>query len=255
MNIIFFGNNWLGWKVIQWLINKKENIVGLVVHPVEKSKYRKEIISESGLNSRNIYDGSMLRNSEVIESIRKLKPDIGISVLFGYILKKNILDLFSRRCVNLHPSYLPYNRGAYPNVWSIIEGTTAGVTIHYIDERIDTGNIIAQIKVECEPIDTGESLYHKLEKEALNIFKNNWKLIKHEKVKLNSQKRKRGTYHNIDNIKYIDKIYLNRSYIAKDLINILRARTFAPYPGAYYLTKGRKIYLRLQLFYEDDFKK
>ena len=90
--------------------------------------------------------------------------------MFGYILRPNFLRLIPRGCVNVHPALLPYNRGAYPNVWSIVDGSPAGVTIHFVDEGIDTGDIIAQAQVVIEPVDTGESLYRKLERGAVALF-------------------------------------------------------------------------------------
>ena len=75
-----------------------------------------------------------LKEPKVLEAIDALQPDIGLSILFDYILRSEFLELCPLGVVNLHPSYLPYNRGQYPNVWSIMDGTPAGVTLHYIDD-------------------------------------------------------------------------------------------------------------------------
>ena len=154
-------------------------------------------------------------------------------------------------CVNCHPALLPYNRGQYPNVWSIIENTPAGVTLHYIDCGIDTGDIIAQKEVLIEPIDTGESLYKKLEKTCVNLFKDTWFMIRSRQAPRIPQLSNEGTYHRTSDVELIDKIELDCKYTARELINILRARTFPPYKGAYFLHNGRKVYLQLKLFNED----
>ena len=65
-------------------------------------------------------------------------------------------------CINFHLSYLPYNRGKKPNVWPIIDGSPAGVTMHYIDNDIDSGSIVAQSEVKVDIVDTGKTLYNKL---------------------------------------------------------------------------------------------
>jgi methionyl-tRNA formyltransferase len=153
--------------------------------------------------------------------------------------------------VNLHPAYLPYNRGQYPNVWSIIEGTPSGVTLHYINEKIDAGDVIAQREVPVELVDTGETLYRKLEQASLELFKDTWLLIKSDKPPRIPQSGEPGTYHRTRDAEAIDEIDLDGTYVARDLINVLRARTFPPYKGAYFRHQGRKIYLRLQLFYEE----
>ena len=139
MRILYFGNNWVAWKIAGWLREQNEEIVGLVLHPPKRRKYGEEIMNSVGVSSARTFDGSQLHRPEVIEAISELNPRIGISVLFGYILKREVLDLTPAGCVNIHPALLPYNRGAYPNVWSIIERTPAGVTIQYIDEGVDTG--------------------------------------------------------------------------------------------------------------------
>ena len=72
--------------------------------------------------------------------------DLIISFGYNKILKKNILEKISRPPINLHISYLPYNRGAYPNFWSFIKETPKGVSIHEINEGIDKGGIIARKK-------------------------------------------------------------------------------------------------------------
>jgi len=254
VRIVYLGNNWVGWQILRWLKEQNEEIVGLVIHPPSKQKYTKEILQVADLPSERVFDGSQLHNPELLAAIRKLAPDIGLSVLFDYILRREFLDIFPRGVINLHPALLPYNRGQYPNVWSIVEGTPAGVTLHYIDEGIDTGDIIAQKEVPVEPIDTGETLYRKLEKACVDLFKETWPLIRSGQAPRVPQRKGEGTYHRTSDVDKIDRIDLNRTYTARELIDIIRARTFPPYPGAYFEHQGRKIYLRLQLLYEDQLR-
>src|SRR6202035_5691563 len=77
--------------------------------------------------------------------------DLLIAHGYRHIIKPSVLDRFPRRAVNLHISYLPWNRGADPNLWSFIENTPKGVSIHYLDAGIDTGDIIAQKAVDFGP--------------------------------------------------------------------------------------------------------
>ncbi len=251
MRILFLGNNWVAWKVSDWLREQGEEIVGVVIHPPEKRKYGEKIISSCGVGSASVFNATRLNEAETVERIRNLRPEIGISAYFGYILRTELIRLMPRGCLNIHPAFLPYNRGVYPNVWSIIDGTPAGVTIHYIDEGVDTGDIVAQKRVVIEPIDTGESLYRKLELAALYLFKATWPAIGSGQANRIPQEKEAGTFHRLGDIEQIDEIALSRSYDAGDIIDIIRARTFPPYPGAYFLYNGRKIYLRLQLLTEE----
>ena len=246
------GNNWLGWKVLEWLVRQDEEIVGLSIHPFQAQKHAEEILSVADLPDEKVFDAETLSEERTQRQIRELNPDIGISILFDYILKSSFLEIFSEEVVNLHPAYLPYNRGQYPNVWSIVEETPAGATLHYIDPEIDTGDIIARKNVEVEPIDTGRTLYEKLERASLELFKETWPAISTGSVSRVEQIREEGTYHRTDHVDQIDEIDLETSYKARDLINILRSRTFPPHEGAYFMEEGKKVYIRVNLEYGEE---
>jgi len=251
MKIAYFGNNLVGWKILSWLKEQNEDVVCLFVHPPENQKYGREIIRTANLDPEWVFHATVLRNRNIRESILRLKPDIGISAFFGYILRKEIIELFPKGVINIHPSYLPHNRGAYPNVWSIVDGTPAGVTIHYLDEGIDTGDIIAQREVEVKLTDTGQSLYRRLERESIELFKDKWHEIKMGNFETKVQDPDVGTHHFISDVESIDRIELERTYKARDLINIVRARTFPPHKGAYIEVNGKRIYLELNLWCDD----
>ncbi len=255
MRIVFLGNNWVAWKIAEWLREQNEEVVAAVVHPPEKEKYREEILSSLGLEDSRVFDASQLRDGQVVVSLRNLSPQIGISAYFGYIMRPDFLELLPAGCINVHPAFLPYNRGAYPNVWSIVEGTPAGVTIHYVDDGIDTGDIIAQREISVEPVDTGETLYHRLERAALELFRETWPKVRSGEVTRVAQDPELGTLHRVRDVEQIDEIDLEASYRARELIDILRARTFPPNPGAYVREGDRKVYLRLSLMYEDELMK
>lgn len=97
-------------------------------------------------------------------------------VSYGYkhILKDDVIRKVPGRVVNLHISYLPFNRGADPNLWSFLEDTPKGVTIHQIDPGIDTGDIIAQQEVTMETEDTLASSYQRLSRSIEGLFAETW---------------------------------------------------------------------------------
>ena len=251
MRIVYFGNNWLGCHVLRWLKEQSEEIVGLVIHPEEKRKYGDEMVKTASLDPSLVLDGSRLREPETLVGIERMRPEIGLSVLFDYILKPELLSILPKGCLNLHPSYLPFNRGQYPNVWSIVEGTPIGVTLHYMDEGVDTGDVVGQQRVLVDTADTGETLYRKLEHAGLELFKRSWPRIRSGDAPRFAQP-KGGTYHRARDVENIDRIELDTTYTARELIDLLRARTFPPYPGAYFEQGGRRIYLRLYLAEADE---
>ncbi len=252
MRIVFFGNNWLGWQVARWLRERGETIVGAVLHPPRRRRFGEELLDVLGLDAFRVFDGSRLKDPALADGLRGLQPDIGVSVLFGYIIPGQVLRLFPQGAVNLHPALLPYNRGAHPNVWSIVDGTPAGVTLHYMDDGVDTGDVIAQHRVEVEPVDTGATLYRRLERAAVALFTDAWPAIRSGQVRRVAQSPGTGTFHRVADLAQIDRIRLDETYPARRLIDIIRARTFPPYPGAYFEEGGRRVYLRLTLLGEDE---
>ena len=139
--------------------------------------------------------------------LQKINPDIVISYNYRYIIKKEFLKKYY--FINLHISYLPFNRGAHPNIWSFIENTKKGVTIHLIDEGIDTGDILVQKRVVLDKNDSFKSTYKKLHFHIQMLFKQNFKKLINKKIKPKKQP-KNGTFHlskELPSIDYNKPIY------------------------------------------------
>jgi methionyl-tRNA formyltransferase len=97
-----------------------------------------------------------------------------VSYNYPHIIRKDILEEFPLKIINLHISYLPYNRGKDPNFWSFFENTPKGVSIHVIDEGLDTGNILSQRLVELSATETLASSYLKLQDSISSLFVEIW---------------------------------------------------------------------------------
>ncbi|HET6323361.1 MAG TPA: formyltransferase family protein [Planctomycetaceae bacterium] len=104
--------------------------------------------------------------------------DFLVSHGYRHIIKPYVLDRFPRRAVNLHISYLPWNRGADPNLWSFIENTPKGVSIHYLDAGIDTGDLITQRMVQFAEGETLGTSYARLQSEIGQLFQEHWRQIR-----------------------------------------------------------------------------
>lgn len=252
MRVVYLGNNVLGARVLRWLVERGWPPIGLVVHPDSRARGRQELIVASGLGPDRIREAGELSKPEGHAWLSALEPDWVISVLFGYVLGPALLAIPRRGAVNLHTALLPYNRGANPNVWSIVDRTPAGATLHYIDSGIDTGDVIAQRSVEILPTDTGASLYQKLEDAAFEMFCEAWPLLLTGRASRTRQANG-GTFHRVRDVERIDRIDPERFMRAGELVDILRARTFPPYRGAYLDLGGRRIYIRVDLS-EDPFE-
>ena len=123
-------------------------------------------------------------------------PNFIVSYGYRHILKRDVLDRYPDRVINLHASYLPWNRGADPNFWSYVEDTPKGVTIHYVDEGVDTGDIIAQRRVHPSDTDTLRTSYDRLHATIQTLFKEHWLAIRAGRCTRRPQ-RGTGTYHRL----------------------------------------------------------
>jgi methionyl-tRNA formyltransferase len=106
------------------------------------------------------------------------KYDFLVSYGYRHLIRQDWLSAMPNRIVNLHISYLPWNRGADPNLWSFLDDTPKGVSIHFVDAGLDTGPIVAQRKVLPEPGDTLASSYARLSAVVEDLFRESWPAIR-----------------------------------------------------------------------------
>ena len=122
------------------------------------------------------------------EYIKEESPDFLISYNYRYIIKEDVLQNFPDSAINMHVSLLPWNRGADPNFWSIVEESPKGVTIHKLDKGIDTGDILVQKEVMFDnDRETLSSSYDKLHAEIQSLFQENWQKIRSKEIRSTPQ--------------------------------------------------------------------
>jgi len=130
------------------------------------------------------------------EEVDEYGPDLIVSYGYKHIIKEDILEPYRNKIINLHISLLPWNRGYHPNFWSFVDGTPKGVTIHLIDEGIDTGDILVQREVIFDvQEDTLATTYMRLRKEIESLFIDNWEPLKERKILPAAQSNLVGSGH------------------------------------------------------------
>ena len=171
--VIFMGTPDFSVPVLEKLIENTD--VVLVVTKKDAYVGRKKVLTESPVaicaheHNIEVYKPNKLK--EDYEYILNKKPDIIITCAYGSIVPKVVLDYPSYGCINVHASLLPKYRGASPIVASILNGEKeTGITIMYMDEGIDTGNIIMSRSIEIEDNDNSLSLSNKLSLLGANLL-------------------------------------------------------------------------------------
>jgi len=218
LTVVFLGLNDAGQRVYDYLCDRD----GVFVH-------------------------SLLTTREQLQVVETVEPDYLVSCGYRHIVPEDVLEIPSEGCLNLHPALLPYNRGANPNVWSIVEGTPAGVTLHYMDPGIDTGAIVAQREVETDFADTGKDLYQRLEEAQVDLFREAWPEIEADEATATPQDDDAGTYHATDEFDALCELDPEETTTARELLDRLRALTFRPYDNAYVELDGERYYVKVDI--------
>lgn len=141
-----------------------------------------------------------------LSTVEKLQPSYIISYNYKYIIKEDVIEYMNGKIINLHTSYLPYNRGSSPNFFSFMENTKKGVTIHRLEKGLDTGDIFVRKELFMdEEQETFASSYTKLQKAMQEIFEENWENIKQGNIEASKQEEK-GSYHTMKDLQDYRKI-------------------------------------------------
>jgi methionyl-tRNA formyltransferase len=169
MRIVFIGTGEIGVPTLRALINSKEHeLVGVVTQP-DKPVGREQRIEPTpikkalGQAKMPILQPNRIKDREAVEQIRGLQPDVIVVMAYGQILPRAVLDIPRIACLNLHASLLPRWRGAAPIQAAIAAGDReTGITVIYMNEGLDTGDILLQRKIDIMENETGGSLHDRL---------------------------------------------------------------------------------------------
>lgn len=162
--VILLSNNRNSFEVYQWLKAQGESVC--------------------------YYSGRLTK-----EQLIFFNPSIVISYNYSYIIPEELIQLGNYNIINMHISYLPWNKGSDPNFWSFIEDTPKGVTIHQLTSGLDRGDILLQKRLYFdERRETFKTTYEKLNSEMVNLLQENWDDLKNGKIIAHSQSEE-GTYH------------------------------------------------------------
>lgn len=173
---------------------------------------------------------------------------------FSLVISMHCKQLFppdltgSVKCINVHPGLNPYTRGWYPQVFAIINDLPIGATIHEMDEQLDHGNIIGQIEVKKELIDTSLTLYNKVLKAEVNLLKKHLLSIIENTYTISAPDSEGELFLKRD-FKNLCEIELDQVSTALDFLNHLRALTHGDFNNAYFINpeSGRKVYVKISL--------
>ena len=169
MRVLFIGTGEIGVPVLRSLLSSSEHeLVGVVTQPDKPAGRAQRIEAppiKQALAGRSIpvLQPARIKSADAVSEIRALAPDVIVVMAYGQILPRSVLEIPRVACLNLHASLLPRHRGAAPVQAAILAGDReSGITVMYMDEGLDTGDILLQSHLEIAANETGGSLHDRL---------------------------------------------------------------------------------------------
>lgn len=252
MRYAFAGDRNISCILLKFLIKKGHSPLVLFVSGGVNATHDQELIDIAGIDKTHIFTGNNFRNSEHIEQLKELELDYIFGIHFPYIIPKEVLEIPKIGFLNLHPAYLPYNKGWHTPSWAILDKTPYGATLHFMEEALDEGDIIYQKKLKVLPQDTADTLYQRALMLEEEVFYEAFETLITMKPSRKRQ-QKRGTSHVKRDLHKLQQIDLNHECHPEEFIDKLRALTTnKESEAAYFIKDGKKIGIQVNLFEMDE---
>jgi len=219
----------VGMEITQWILSEYKQDIFLVITTSENEIF--DLAEQFDINHL------VFQSANQIDSYIKdlgIELDIGFLVWWPKIIKQPLLNLPKHGFINTHPSFLPYNRGKHYNFWALVEQAPFGVSLHFVEEGIDNGDLLAQTPIPYDWEDNGESLYKKAKSAMVDLFKQTYPEIRDLNINRQKQDLDAGSFHFANEINVMSQINLEDTYRVRDLLNLLRARTFVGHPACWF---------------------
>ncbi len=247
MRTVFFGATDLGYQCCERLLEMGEEVVAIFSIPREfRISYSKTPVKNvtyrdfAGLADRHRIpffqvEGKMAEHRRAVEELR---PDFGLAIGWYYLIPSALRELFPKGVAGLHASLLPLYRGGAPLVWAIIKGETeSGVTLFYLSDGVDDGDIIAQKKFTIEADETIREVYEKATRASLELVNGSIPLIARGQAPRVAQDESKATRFPQ---RSPDDGLIDWNQDCETIRNFIRAQT-KPYPGAFTFIGGKKV--------------
>jgi methionyl-tRNA formyltransferase len=249
MRIVFIGTGQIGVPTLEALLKSEHDVVGVVTQPdkpvgrtqqIESPPIKKAVTNNTPGGRAlplPILQPAKIKDPQAIEQVRALVPDVIVVMAYGQILSRDVLEIPEIACLNLHASLLPRWRGAAPIQAAIAAGDReTGITVMYMDQGLDTGDILLQHKLDVLPTDTGGSLHERLAQIAPEALLESLRMLERNSAPQIPQ----------DNAHATSAPKLKREHGRIDWSELAEAierkiRAFNPWPGAFMEIGGRNL--------------
>ena len=199
MDVLFMGTPDFSVLALESLI-KEHNVKAVITQPDKPKGRGKKIlftpVKEKAIEHNiPVYQPKTLKDDDFIEKLKEINADIFVVAAYGQLLPETVLKMPKYGCINIHASLLPEYRGAAPIQRAIIDGKTkTGVTIMYMEKKLDSGDMLLKQEIEITPNDTYGSLHDKMSVVGASLIIKTLKLLSEGNLKAEKQDSSLSTY-------------------------------------------------------------
>jgi len=246
--IAYAADRDIGVWVLDYLLERGCVPLALLLSGTERASHAGELEARLPKPVGGIFRGAEFRAPAALQALAGLDLDYIVGVHFPYLVPPEALTLPRTGVLNLHPAFLPYNRGWHTASWAILDDSPFGATLHFMDEGVDTGDIVHQRELAVSPADTADTLYHRVKRLELQVFREAWPAVEAGTLQRRPQDPRAGSAHRKsdlarDEIRRIDPEAPTRP---RDLLRRLRALTTnSPAEAAYVEIDGIRYHVQV----------
>lgn len=243
--VIYAANRAIGARGLEILLEAGVDIVGLLLPAAPAGSHNEDM--KRMAPHAHVVEIAGFGESEALKELRLLACDYLLSIHFPHIFPRSVLSIPNIGTLNLHPALLPFNRGWHTPSWAILDKTPVGVTLHWVDEGIDSGDLALQYRVEIRPDDTADKLYKRLLQTELELLNDAIPLLKDGRLPRTAQEGQ-GTFHRKRDLHSVQRLDLSRSMPLGAAIDLLRSLTTSDASeAAYFEVNGQTYVVRVDI--------
>jgi len=242
MKLLLMADGRVGFAITHWLLTEFRKDLALVVTTAENDIW---MASQDAGVAHTVFES----DEQVLSLIEKcgVECTMGLLAWWPKIIKEPLLKKPRLGFINTHPSLLPHNRGKHYNFWAIVEKAPFGVSLHIVENGVDSGEVVAQMPIPYGWEDTGESLYKKATEAMVRLFQETYPTLRKLPFSGKKQNLALGSFHKAAEIDAASHIELDKKYQARDLLNLIRARTFSGHPACWFSDAGEEYEVRVEI--------
>jgi len=247
LRFIYAGDREIAVTVLRFIQSQGARPFAVMV-PENGSHSEQLIALADHLSPDRIWRGKQFLEERNVALMKEEAPHYLFGIHFPLIIPNRILSLPEVGVLNLHPAFLPYNRGWHNSAWALLDETPYGGTLHFMNQGVDTGDIIHQKQVQPTPDDTGNSLYRKALQAEVEAFIEAWPLLLTGAPPRRAQDPSAGTTHRKKDLagSGVQRIDLDTPVPPRELLRKLRALTTnAPEEAAFFEENGVRYRVRV----------